>query len=164
MANPSTADAASKALEAPGTWIDIGAASPLFAYEPERNAAVGWSQDPKGGSTCSGAGGPYAVGVDGIYCESRRQVHVSLTDCIVTEVTFVWTASPDYSVSVGIDGQLQSGPASSSGVTLNAQAGAHAIRLEASPNGPSTGVVTTQSASTFQFLGVKINTAVSPSG
>jgi hypothetical protein len=160
MANP-----AAKALEVPGTWVDIGAASPLFAYEPERNAAAGWSQDAKGGSSCSGTGGPYAVGLDGIYCESRESVIVSLADSIVSEVTFVWTASPEYSVSVGIDGQLQSGPASSGGVTLNAQAGPHAIRLEASSNTSSAGLVpTTQSATAFQFLGVKINTAVSPSG
>jgi hypothetical protein len=82
-------------------------------------------------------------------------------------VTFIWTASPDYAVSVGIDGQLQSGPASSGGVTLNAQAGAHAIRLEASPSNTSASVGTlpnTPSASTFQFLGVKINSAVTPSG
>jgi hypothetical protein len=70
MANPSTADTAAKALEAPGTWVDVGAASPLLAYEPERNSAVGWSQDAKGGSSCSGTGGSYAVGLDGIYCES----------------------------------------------------------------------------------------------
>jgi hypothetical protein len=99
------------------------------------------------------------------YTVSPDLFDISLADATVTEVTFVWTASPEYSVSVGIDGQLQSGPASSGGVTLNAQAGAHAIRLEASTNTSSTGLVSTaQPATAFQFLGVKINTAVSPSG
>jgi len=72
MANPNPSSAAAtpdKTLESPGTWIDISAASPLFAYEPQRNSPAGWSQDTNGGSTCSG-GGPYAVGIDGIYCES----------------------------------------------------------------------------------------------
>ena len=78
----------------------------------------------------------------------------------------MWTASSDYAVSVGIDGQLQSGPASSGGVTLNAPAGAHAIRLEATPSKTSSSAGSAsvlQPASTFKFLGVKINTAVSSS-
>jgi hypothetical protein len=71
MANPNPSMAAAtpgKSLESPGTWIDISAASPLFAYEPQRNDPGAWSQDTSGGSTCSG-GGPYAVGIDGVYCE-----------------------------------------------------------------------------------------------
>ena len=68
--NPSTAAAVTgETLESSGTWIDIAAASPLFAYEPQRNAPAGWNQETSGGSSCSG-GGQYAVGIDGIYCES----------------------------------------------------------------------------------------------
>lgn len=82
MAKPNPPPAAAtpgKTLESPGTWVDIGAASPLFAYEPQRNAPAGWSQDGSGGSICSG-GGPYAVGIDGVYCKFILTVVVSVTD------------------------------------------------------------------------------------
>lgn len=73
MANPNPPSAAGantdSNMESPGTWVDIGAASPLFAYEPQRNAPSGWSQDTNGGSSCSG-GGSYAVGMNGLYCQS----------------------------------------------------------------------------------------------
>jgi hypothetical protein len=73
--NPSTAAAApGKSLESPGTWVDIAAASPLFAYEPQRNGPAGWTQDTSGGSSCSRGGGPYAVGLDGVYCQSILRI------------------------------------------------------------------------------------------
>jgi hypothetical protein len=171
MATNPTAGNSGKALESSGVWLDIGAVSPLFTYEPERNTpGIGWSQDGRGGSVCSGGTGTYAVGAQGLYCQSSslsgsnqsRELMI-----LVTEVTFTWAAGPEYSVSVGVDGQLQSGPSSSGSVTLNAPAGLHAIRLEATAAGnanatPAAGGTT--SPSSFQFLGVKVNTAVVPSG
>jgi hypothetical protein len=83
MATNPAAGSSGKALEPSGVWIEIGASSPLLAYEPERNApGVGWSQDGQGGSVCSGGSGPYAVGAEGLYCQcnpDHLDLHLELS-------------------------------------------------------------------------------------
>lgn len=70
-----------------------------------------------------------------------------------TDVTFLWTAQAECTIAVGLDGQLQPVQASLGSISLNGQAGNHALRLEVSdcPQGD---------IGQFQFLGVSINTGV----
>ena len=77
---PAATTTIGETMESPETWIDIAAASPLFTYEPQRNAPAGWSQDTDGGSSCSG-GGPYAVGIDGVYCKLAATIITLLERC-----------------------------------------------------------------------------------
>lgn len=66
------AAAPGRQMETAGTWLDINSISPLFTYEPQRNApGVGWTQNEQGGSSCTPAtGGTYAVGIEAVYCQS----------------------------------------------------------------------------------------------
>lgn len=160
---PGLAPSPAPQLESAATWLNIGPASPMFAYEPQRNdPASGWVQDQQGWSSCTPAASTkYAVGIDALYCElatspSDADHGPEIYLYLVSDITFLWTASSDCTVSVGFDGQLHSGPASTGSVTLNAQPGVHALRLEAVSSGGG--------ESNFQFLGIKVNTAGGPSG
>jgi hypothetical protein len=69
----------------------------------------------------------------------------------------VWEASGEYQVQVGLDGSLQSGSASSGGVTLSCAFGQHTARLEVSC--PDCGM-----SDTFELVGIQLMTEVISTG
>lgn len=145
-------------LESLGNWMMMEPSSPLFEYEPSRYlAGDGWSQDTTGTSTCSpSTGSKYAVGTNALFCEPsphRILLPLKLIDA-VTGVTFLWNASSDCTIFIGIDGQLEPIQASTGSVSLTASPQNHAIRLEASDCAEDSN----GAKGTFQFFGIKFNT------
>lgn len=116
------------------TFVFISASSPLFNYAPTRNGPIGssWNQIDDG-SQCAGPA-TFAVQLDNLYCKAtlRSLGWVLTTPAVDSEITYFWQANGNFAVSVGLDGALQSGSATSGGVSLSARPGPHDARLEVS--------------------------------
>ncbi|XAO26428.1 hypothetical protein I312_105265 [Cryptococcus bacillisporus CA1280] len=100
--------------------VYIGSSSPLLAYTPSRNGALGsaWFQNEDGSSKCEGSS-KFAVQIDSL-CFS--------------DIAFYWSSSTSYSVRAGLDGSLQTCSTNSGVATLTSSFGSHSARLEGPSN------------------------------